>query len=472
MGGRAGIYDLARHWIASVLLVAIGAVVLPGTAGADSGVDGAQAIAFLNQQRAANGIPPITTTNENYAAAWCPDEDHGPSGGETWRDLSPVVDWTADSSPWTNAPLHQISMYDPRMDTAGDANVDGQACMGLGGDANQPASGVTFYAFVWEGGHSNVPPSETVPGEGPFAPQQLVGIPAGLATGPQPLLFPEGMGPAPHAMSWSLTDASGTPVPNVQFADSTAAAAAGYPFYFLSQGGVMIPPVLATDTTYHGTVVWEPSGGGATATQTFSFTTGAMSNTVTIGADVVQTTVYINVRTPAPNPSVHISGSQNLTLTPNANGWAQATLSPGAWTACAESGGSGTIYQAGSDCTTFSIPVIPTAATGGTGTIRPTGTTGTPGSGGAKSVPGQPPHLAVRLTRTGRRVRVTVRLARHADGTLRLIARDGKRSARVILRGGRYTFTASRRGRWTVAVSFTGRAGWHSQKIIRTISVS
>ncbi len=459
-----------------MLLVATGAVVLlPGKAGADSGVDGAQAIAFLNQQRAANGIPPVTTTNENYAAAWCPDEDHGPSGGETWRDWSPFVDWTADSSPWTNAPLHQISMYDPRMDTAGDANVDGQACMGLGGDANQPTSGVTFYAFVWEGGHSNVPPSETVPGEGPFAPQQLVGIPDGQATGPQPLLFPEGMGPAPHAVSWSLTDASGTPVPNVKFADSTTAAAAGYSSYFLSQGGVMIPPVLATDTTYRGTVVWEPSGGGATTTQTFSFTTGEMSNTVTIGADVVQTTVYINVRTPAPNPTVQISGSQNLTLTPDADGWAQATLSPGAWTACAESGGSGTIYQAGSDCTTFSIPVIPTYVTGGTGTIWPTGTSGgsgtTGGSGGTTSASGHPPHLAVRLTRTGRRVRVTVTLARHADGTLRLIARDGKRSARVILRGGRYTFTASRRGRWTVAVSFTGRAGWRSQKITRTISV-
>ena len=64
-----------------------------------------------------------------------------------------------------------------------------------------------------------------------------------------------------------------------------------------------------------------------------------------------------------------------------------------------------------------------------------------------------------------------MRLARHADGALRLSARDGKRSARVIIRGGRYTFTASGRGRWTVAVSFTGRAGWRSQKIIRTISV-
>lgn len=461
--------------IATVLLAAIGAaLLLPGWARADSGVDGAQAIAFLNQQRAANGIPPIATTNENYAAAWCPDEDHGPSGGETWRDWSPFVDWTADSSPWTNAPLHQISMYDPRMDTAGDANVDGQACMGLGGDANQPASGVAFYAFVWEGGHSDVPPSETVPGEGPFAPQQLVGIPDGQATGPQPLLFPEGMGLAPHAISWSLSDASGTPVPNVKFADSTTAAAAGYSSYFLSQGGVMIPPILAIDTTYHGTVVWEPSGDGATATQTFSFTTGAMSNTVTIAADVAQATVYLDVGSSAPNPTVQISGAQNLTLTPTADGWAQATLSPGTWTACAESGGLGTIYQAGSDCTTFTIPV-PTAPPGWTGTPWPTGTTGTTGttgSGGAKSAPGQPPRLAVRLTRAGHRVRVTVTLARRAAGTLRLSARHGKRTARVVLRHGRYTFTASAGGRWTVTVSFTGRAGWRSQKITRTISVS
>ena len=466
MSSKARTGGVACPRIAIVLAVATGAVWLaPGWARADGGVDGPQAIAFLDQQRAANGIPPITTINENYAAAWCPDEDHGPPGGETWRDLSGAVDWTADSSPWTNAPLHQMSMYDPRMDTAGDVNVDGQACMGLGGDANQPASGVTFYAFVWEGGHSGVPPSETVYGEGPFAPQQLVGIPEGQATGPQPLLFAEGMRGAPHAISFSLTDASGTPVPNVEFADSTTAAAAGYSPAFLSQGGVMIPPVLAADTTYNGTVVWEPSGGGATATQTFSFTTGAMSNTVTIAAYVGQSTVGLYVKSPAPNPVVQISGPQELTLTPRADGFVYATLPPGTWTACAVSGGSGTIYQAGSACTTFTIPAAPANGTGTPG--LPVGT----GSGGAKSAPGRPAQLAVRLTRSGRRVSVTVTLARHAAGTLRLSARDGRHTARVVRRGKRCTFTASRGGRWTITISFIGRAGWRSQKITRTISV-
>ena len=216
-------------------------------------------------------------------------------------------------------------------------------------------------------------------------PEQLVGIPDGQATGPQPLLFPEGMASAPHAMSWSLTDASGTPVPNVKFADSPTAAAAGYSPFFLSQGGVMIPPVLAADTTYNGTVVWEPSGGGATATQTFSFTTGTMSNAVTIAAYVEQSTVNINVTTPAPNPTVQISGPQNLTLyTGRRRGGAGHPLTGDLRSACAESGGSGTIYQAGDECTTFTISVIPTAPTGTTLADRLHRHNGLPGASTAR----------------------------------------------------------------------------------------
>jgi hypothetical protein len=419
---------------------------LPTRAHADTGIDGAQAIAYLNQQRVANGIPPITTDDQNYAAAWCPDEDSGPSGGETWRDWSGSVSWSADASPWTDAPLHQISMYDPRMDTAGDINVNGQACMGLGGDANQPATGVTFYAFLWEGGHTNVPNSETVDGEGPFAPQQLVGIPEGQTTGPQPLLFLEGLGYSPHAISWSLTDANGTSVPNVEFTDSASAAAAGYSSYFLSQGGVMIPPVLKPDTTYNGTVVWQASGGGATAIQTFSFTTAVLSNDVTIDAEPQGDTVELSVSSDAPNPVVVITGRRTGTVAPDADGNATVRLPAGRWTACAVSGGAGTGYQAGRDCTSFNI------------------------HGSPRQTSGKGPHLTVRLARTGRRVSVDVKLAAGAAGTLSLSARDGNWTARLVRRGSRYTFTADRSGRWTIVVSFVGRAGWSSQKLTRTIS--
>ena len=130
----------------------------------------------------------------------------------------------------------------------------------------------------------------------------------------------------------------------------------------------MIPPVLAADTTYNGTVVWEPSGGGATATQTFSFTTGAMSNTVTIGADVEQTTVNINVTNAGAESERADQRLRRISLSRRTpTGGRRPPSHRATWTACAESGGSGTIYQAGDECTTFTISVIPTAPTGRTG---------------------------------------------------------------------------------------------------------
>ena len=133
----------------------------PVPAAADTPVEGSQAIAFLSQQRQANGIPPITDVNQGFADAWCPNEDYGPTGGESVRVLSSLTTWTAGSSPWDNAPLHQFGMYDPRWTTAGDINVDGQACMGLGNPAPDPSS-PAFYAWTSDTGPSAVPPTETV----------------------------------------------------------------------------------------------------------------------------------------------------------------------------------------------------------------------------------------------------------------------------------------------------------------------
>ena len=253
-------------------------------------VDGASAIAFLNQQRAATGIPAVTL-NQAFVTAWCPAEDTGPWSGESFRDLSPSDTWAADVSPWDAAPLHQFSMYNPLFTAAGDLNVfnqpwDGvdaatpsQACMGLGDAASEPAT-PTFYDFVGDVGASAVPPSETVQGEGPFAPQEVVGIPEGTPTGPDLLLYALGFPPATYGcsgtcnvepLSWSLTTAAGVAVPGVQMVDDTNTTAYGYPGY-ISDGGIMIPPVLATDTVYNASVVWQ--GPKATpATQTFSFTT-------------------------------------------------------------------------------------------------------------------------------------------------------------------------------------------------------
>jgi hypothetical protein len=365
-------FCLTRLWAASALYGALVALLLcawtlgqPASALADGGIQGSQAIAFLNQQRQANGIPPITQTDQNFAAAWCPDEDNGPSGGEITRDLSSSTNWSATTSPWDDAPLHQLSIYGPVWTTAGDVN-DGVACMGLGNPAPQPAN-PTFYAWTSDQGPTKVPPTETVTGEGPFAPQQLVGIPQGQPTGPDILLYAVGLpgedfaGPNPKATSWSLTAANGTPVPNVNVVDDSVATSEGYPGY-IHDGGVMIPPPLAGAQTYNGTVAWQGPDGGM-YTQQFSFTTTTLANSINISTQIRGLTVDLTVSSAAPGPVLGLTGSKNMTVPLTAGGTATVVLTPGSWTACASSGGGGSGYTFATACKTFTVVAQPLQVT-------------------------------------------------------------------------------------------------------------
>jgi len=266
-------------FVAASLLCATAAQAQP--ANVASSVDGRQAIAFLNDQRVANRIPAITSINQALASPWCPNEDAGAwLPGEMARDWSSLTAWGTDTSPWDDAPMHQFSMYDPLFTAAGDVNAGG-ACMGLGNPVPQPVA-PTFYAFVSDAGPSAVPDQEIVEGEGPFAPQNAVGIAEGTPTGPQPLLYALGfpgeqLNPSDsvHAVSWSLRTASGAAVPDVRMADEKAVAAYGYPGY-MAVGGAMVPPPLQPGTTYRGRVIWQgPTG--RTATQTCSFSTAPAS---------------------------------------------------------------------------------------------------------------------------------------------------------------------------------------------------
>jgi hypothetical protein len=336
---------------------------LPSVAAADGGIQGAQAIDYLNQQRVANGIPPITQVNQNFAAAWCPNEDHGPSGGELYRVLSPSLTWSVTASPWDDAPIHQFYMYFPLSTAAGDVNAGGEACMGLGNTAAQPTS-PTFYAWIGDQGPTSSVPSDETVNEGPFAPQQTVGIPYGKTTGPQLLLYAFGLPGEelyaradPHALAWSLSTADGAELQGVKLADDGAAAAFGYPGY-LPNGGVMIPPPLKPGTSYRGSVVWQAPD-ESTYTQTFSFTTALLSNSVSIDAEPNGNTVQISVTSDAPNPKLGVSGALRLAPALDSSGNATIRLSPGGWLACAASGGPGTGYQAGSACTTFTIKASP-----------------------------------------------------------------------------------------------------------------
>jgi hypothetical protein len=320
-------------------------------------IEGPAAIAFLNQQRAANGIPPVTD-NQELAFAWCPDEDNGPSGGELGRDLSPDVSgWSATTSPWDNAPLHQQDMYNPLYAQVGDVNVEGQACLGAGAPLPEPST-PTFAAFYSDLGPADVPTTETIYGEGPFAPQQLVGLPLGKPTGGQLILYVEGMGDEVRALSWTLSDAHGTPVPNVKLVDDTEATAAGYAQY-LAGVGILIPPPLKALSVYNLTVVWEGTN-STTATQTLSFMTGGTPNQL----DIYGSGNYLYGESAArggiltvsrPGHTIRVAISTRTRSRRYRGRLAISRLFPGRWQGCITSGGGTTGYQAKEQCVYLAI---------------------------------------------------------------------------------------------------------------------
>jgi hypothetical protein len=238
---------------------------------------GAGVIAIVNEQRSANGIPPITTLDPEYASAWCPDEDHGPSGaGEFGRVSAPEDAWSATKTPYSTAPLHQFIIYAPLATAANDVHTpNGVDCMGVGEPDPTLAVATSpplFYAFVNERGPHYAVSSELAR-EGPTTPQQELGEPINTRTGPQILLFAVGLGFKPRATSIALRTSAGTPVPGVKIAPQF-------------EGGVLAPPPLKAGTSYLLQVQWtgEPAAflsfegeptPSVSATQKLSFATAA-----------------------------------------------------------------------------------------------------------------------------------------------------------------------------------------------------
>ncbi|HYM54363.1 MAG TPA: hypothetical protein VES97_03305, partial [Solirubrobacteraceae bacterium] len=343
---------------AVVLALPAGAHAMAGGAAAE----GPAAIAILNQQRAANGIPPITTVRQSFAEAWCPNEDGGPSGGENARIYAPGSDlWGPDVSPWDAAPLHQEVMYNPLATEAGEVNRVGGACVGvkiMRGPELAPSAfpAPKTYAYVGDEGPRNVPFMLVVGAEGPFAPSELIGIPATQATGPQPIFWVYGLGPSVHAVSWSLTTTGGTVVSGVKMVDSDAPASQAQ---YLYEVGWMVPPPLKPRTTYVANVLWEGSRGATT--QIVSFTTSAAPNEVEVNPGSAAVEAYSR----APGGLMTLSKGRHtltfkLTHTKRHSRRYYATVQnkripQGRWLACVASGGEVTSYLFEERCVTIGV---------------------------------------------------------------------------------------------------------------------
>ena len=284
---------------------------------------GDDAIAVLNEQRYVNGIPPIVRSDNTLASFWCPNEKKI-GKAKIAGNYSPYGQWDAALTPWDNALAHQFSLYDPNFTAAGesDGGSPGQACLGLARPLDQPAS-PTFYAYVSGNGYSLVPASENVPGEYPYAPEQLVGIPLSTATGPQLIFYALGFpgevfadpssNTAVRVLSWSLSDLSNSSevVSPVRMVDHRVARhmvpwdASSY-----NDGAIMIPPPLRPGTSYAASVLWRgPTG--LRRRQSITFSTGLSANMSILGRSSV-----LSVSTKSPQPvQMSIEDRGHLTQT-------------------------------------------------------------------------------------------------------------------------------------------------------------
>lgn len=247
---------------------------LPATgraAAAAPAPEGAQVLAIVNAQRAANGIPPITSEDQAYASSWCPDEDAPFQPGENGRVWASDNVWSAAATPYSTAPLHQQVIYSPLASVAGDVTVKGQDCMGVGEPGLEASltSGAppTFYAFVNERGPAHAVTSELAD-ELPTTPQQEAGFPLDHRTGPQIIMWAEGLALDPMPGAVTLRTASGAVVSGVK-------VVAG------DRDAILVPPVLRPGTSYRVQLEWRALGFApetgltvaSTATQTVDFAT-------------------------------------------------------------------------------------------------------------------------------------------------------------------------------------------------------
>jgi hypothetical protein len=253
-----------------------------------------EAVAFLNQQRQANSIPAGITVDA-YRTTGCHNhnrymeqnglghmEDPSKPGytpeGADYTNSGEVLaqgatGWTAGSNPWDAAPLHQSLLFDPRVNSAGYDEYDSFACMRFGFNFTSPAQ-PTFYAYTGNVGRTNVPFREFVYGEGPYAPQEAVGIPQGVPTGPNILFFTEGFGSTNHAVLFNLIEAGGHGV-DVKLVDSkTPPPPNGNGYQAFTTGGDMIPvqPLLPA-TSYTANVLWRNDDNGQQSPQSVPFKT-------------------------------------------------------------------------------------------------------------------------------------------------------------------------------------------------------
>ena len=361
-------------------MLACHAVLLMAPAVAQA-ISPAEAVRLLNAQRAANGIPGDVVhapslsdgcaKHGNYIGlnggaliqgedpakpGYTPEGDRQTLASSGPQALSSDTRWSETANPWLLQPLSLYRLFDPEVTAAGYDDGHAVACMRVTG-ARAPPTSPELYS-VPGNGSVGVPGSE-LNREAPYAPQQLAGIPAEQATGPNILLFTRGLrGGAPLAApSFSLTGPQG-PV-DARLVTEATVTDIGTGAWFRG-GGVLVPAApLAPFATYVARVAWHRDAEGdlpaADAEQVVAFETAGLANTIDMTITTSGGVNVIKVTTPAPNPTLTLTGPDRLTeVSTLKDGQARYDdLDPGSWQACAKSGGKAVGYFPAAVCKPF-----------------------------------------------------------------------------------------------------------------------
>jgi hypothetical protein len=218
------------------------ACAVPSTAGAAS-FSGATAVAALNAQRAANGIPADLVERTDWTKACRAqlrnvERTGGPGyatqGTFTVTNAALARDiWTKKHDPWARMPVQQMALLSPLLTQLGASSTRNYVCATTRPGYLRPAPArPALYTYPGDGAAA-VPYSQFSYGL-PLTPGDAVGLPAGFSTGPNLLVMADINGQA-KIIDASLVGPTG-PV-EIHTVDNTVAQIGD----FLAPGGIIIP---------------------------------------------------------------------------------------------------------------------------------------------------------------------------------------------------------------------------------------
>jgi hypothetical protein len=170
-----------------------------------------QIVAKLNAQRVANGIPGGITLNaagtlgcehhvryeELNGISWTHQETAGKPGytqdgmlAGLGGDQSYTSGWES-GNPFENLPLHMATLMAPALGQIGTYESGRRVCMDISVGGGRQFTDDQLFTYPGNG-RASVPTSQTVHGEWPASPGDVVGLPQGHTTGPTIYVFSVG----------------------------------------------------------------------------------------------------------------------------------------------------------------------------------------------------------------------------------------------------------------------------------------